>query len=448
MPHTASDERLAWFRAARLGLFVHWGCSAGPGRGEQIMQRDLMPLAEYDRLADQFRPDPDWAQSLAQSAKRMGAGYVALTTRHHDGYCLFRTTTTPFNAVATGPGRDLVAEFVTAVRDAGLRVGLYYSLVNWRWRGHWDPVAHPEDLSRMVDEVHVQIDELMTQYGTIDVLWYDVPAVPGERTVGGFGYREAKLPVTPAEFYRSAGLNARVRARQPHILINDRSGLPEDFGTPEQQIRPEPSGRMWETCMTLNFPPGWGHLRRPMAEKSCGEVLHHLMATVRLGGNFLFNVGPDGQGRIPASQQAVLDGIGAWMDHHAEAVHGTVPTGIYEQPWQGPVFHYGMFTCRGSTAYLTLFAFPDEHLIINRIAPEIRSATLLTTGAPLTVMRLSNHRWRIGGLPPQPPAPCPPVIRLEFTGPPHLLHYAGAAWLDGAMQPLLPDNQADSEVPL
>jgi alpha-L-fucosidase len=190
---------------------------------------------------------------------------------------------------------------------------------------------------------------------------------------------------------------------------------------------------MWETCMTLNYAPGWGYLHHSVADKSFGEVMFNLLLAVRLGGNFLFNVGPDARGHIAAPQQAILDRLGAWMSRHAEAVHDTMPTGIYREPNQGPNFHYGMFTCRGRTAYLTLFYYPGHHVILSRIGPAIRSATLLTTGQPLTVEPLRNARWKVAGLPATPPEPSPPVIRLEFDSAPYQLAYAGAGWLDGTL---------------
>ena len=143
-------------------MFVHWGMHSVLGRGEQIMYRDLIPLAEFEALADDFRPAPDWASRLAQGTADAGLKYVVLTTRHHDGYCLFDTATHDFHAARTGPGRDLVAEYVEALREAGLKVGFYFSLLTWRWPAYWSPRRHPEDLPRIVDEAHAQVRELMT----------------------------------------------------------------------------------------------------------------------------------------------------------------------------------------------------------------------------------------------------------------------------------------------
>ena len=233
-------ERLRWFYDARIGMFVHWGMYSVLGRGEQIMCRDLMPLGDYDPIAEQFQPAPDWATKLARRAVDVGAKYVVLTTRHHDGYCLFDTATHDFNAARTGPGRDLIAEYVDALRDAGLRVGLYYSLISWRWRGTWSPSEYPDELPHIVDEVHAQVRELMTNYGKIDILWFDGGGVPGSAGHGMWG--GDPIAMSPEHFWRSDELIGMVRELQPGVLVNNRAGLAGDFGTPEQQVAADGSG--------------------------------------------------------------------------------------------------------------------------------------------------------------------------------------------------------------
>ncbi|MHC4886323.1 MAG: alpha-L-fucosidase, partial [Planctomycetota bacterium] len=218
------------------------------------------------------------------------------------------------------------------------------------------------------------------------------------------------------------------------ILINNRSGLPEDFGTPEQHITPEEDpDRMWETCMTRNYAPGWAHLPHSMANKTPGEILYNLVNAVRLGGNFLFNVGPDAQGYLDPRDAETVTSIGAWMRRHGEAIYGTRPEKIYDGHNQGASYHYGMFTCKGSTAYMTLFYYPEDYVIISRIGPAIRSARILTTGKELKVEALSNQRWRLSGLPKTPPDPLAPVLEIEFEAPPYLLTYEGDGWLTGEL---------------
>ncbi|RMD80554.1 MAG: hypothetical protein D6820_06535 [Lentisphaerae bacterium] len=429
--NTETANRMQWWRDARLGMFVHWGCYSVLERGEQIMLRDLMPLAEYKKIADDFKPAADWADQIAEQAVRMKAGYVVLTTRHHDGYCLFDTKTDPWNAVNTGPGRDLIREYVEAIRKRGLKVGLYYSLVNWRWHAFWDPEHYADELPAMVEEVHQQVTELMSNYGKIDILWYDVAAVPGSSTPGAFGYQPHRLDMTSAEFYRSEELNRKVRELQPHILINNRSGVPEDFGTPEQHVTAEKDGRAWETCMTKNFPPNWACVNHSVADKSAGQILFYFMDAMRKGGNFLFNIGPDPKGYVTARDREDLDKLGRWLERNGKAVFGCGPDTINNGSNQGVCFQYGMFTVRGTTAYMTLFFYPKDYLIISKVGGGLKSARILVNGMPLKVEPLSNERYRISGLPAEQPDELATVLELEFEQPPYMLHYSDASWLDG-----------------
>jgi len=432
--HEGRAQKLEWFKQARLGMFVHWGIHAVLGRGEQILSRDVMPLTEFEPLADEFRPRSDWAERLAEDAVRAGMKYVVLTTRHHDGYCLFDTCTDSFNAAKTGPGRDLVAEYVQALRAAGLKIGLYYSLMNWRWRGYWDAASYPDEAQQMVSEAHAQVCELMTNYGEIDVLWFDGGAPAGQRTPGQWAGEP--MVEDQAAFWRADELLDMVRQLQPNALLNNRSGLAGDFGTPEQQVQAEGEDRPWETCMTLNFAPGWGYLRHSLADKTPTEVLFHLVDSVRLGGNFLFNVGPRGDGLIDDRERRVLAPIGEWMRLHGQAIYGTRPERIYPRGGhpQGPMFHYGMWTCKGNAGYFTLFYYPGEELIASKIGPGIVSAQLLATGEALKVEPMSNGRTRISGLPAKPPGPLAPVLKVQFEGPPYGVETRGAQWLEGGFR--------------
>jgi alpha-L-fucosidase len=421
------EERLKWFLDARFGMFVHWGCYSVLGRGEQIMSRDVIPLNEYEPIADEFQPADDWAPRLAQTAADAGANYMVLTTRHHDGYCLFETETHDFTAPDTGPGRDLVREYVVACREAGLKVGFYYSVMNWRWPALWDAEGHPEDLPKMVEEVHTQVRELMTNYGKIDILWYDVSAPPGRRTPGRW---KGTSDYNAGEFYRSEELNRWVRKTQPHILLNNRSGVEGDFSTPEQSTRAQEGA--WETCMTLNPAPCWGYLRHCSVNKTPAEVLYYLMDAVRQGGNFLFNVGPRPSGYVDMREAKVLHEISRWLDRHGEAVYGTRPEGIYRagDP-QGPMYCSGMWTCRGAQAYFTIFRYPGPELVVSKVGPRIKSAELLTTGQQLELEPMSNSRTKLKGLPADPPNPLAPVLKIEFEAPPYAIETTGAEWLWG-----------------
>jgi alpha-L-fucosidase len=414
-------------------MFVHWGCYSTLARGEQVILRDMMPLDEYQKIADDFEPAPDWAEQVAEQAVRMGARYVVLTTRHHDGYCLFDTKTDAFNAVQTGPGRDLIAEYVAALRQRGLGVGFYYSVVNWRWHGFWDSERYAHELPLIRQQFHDQVIELMSNYGKIDILWYDVSAVPGNNTPGASGYQGPRLEQSAAEFYGSAELNARVRQLQPHIIINNRSGTPEDFGTPEQHITAESDGRAWEACMTKNFAPNWACVNHAVADKTAGQILFHLIDATRKGGNFLFNIGPDEKGYVTARDRGALDQIGEWLSRNGEAVYGTHQDPVMGDSRQGPCYHYGMLTNKGTTSYLTLFFYPRDYLIVSKIGGGLLRASILSTGQALTVEPLRNERYKVSGLPQEMPDPLAAVIKLEFESAPYVLRYSGADWLDGKL---------------
>jgi alpha-L-fucosidase len=286
----------------------------------------------------------------------------------------------------------------------------------------------------MVEEVHAQVRELMSNYGKVDVLWYDGGMVPGDVAHGM--WEANPIDVEPAEFFRSAELNAAARELQPGILINNRSGVPEDFGTPEQRVSAEggEADRAWEACMTLNYAPGWGYLYHSVANKTAGQVVFNLVDAVRLGGNFLLNVGPRGDGSMDDREGGVLREVGAWLERNGEAVYGTRPEGIYDLSRgrvQGPAFHYGMWTCRGRTGYLTLTYYPGTELTVAKLQPGIRSAELLVGGEKLRVQGISNRRTRIGGLPPESPDPLATVIKVEFEDRPSALPARNAKWLDG-----------------
>ena len=183
--------------------------------------------------------------------------------------------------------------------------------------------------------------------------------------------------------------------------------------------------------MTVNFAPNWANVHHSVADKTPGQLLYHLVQAVRLGGNFLLNVGPDENGYVCERDGKKLEAIGRWLGRNGEAVYGTRVGKIYEESNQGACYHYGMFTTKGKSAYLTLFYYPKEYVVISKVGGTLRSATLLGTGATLDVSPMKNARWKVSGLPLTPPDELAPVLKLEFADEPYLLHYSGASWLDG-----------------
>jgi len=274
-------KRTKWFREAKLGIFVHWGIYSLPARGEWVMLTERIPGDEYVQLARRFNPKRFDAQEWVSIAKEAGMKYMVLTTRHHDGFCLFDSKVSDFTSVKTAAG----AEYVKACRRAKLKVGLYYSLGDWKF-GFPKVSDSREGARAMVEQAHIQVRELMSQYGKIDILWYD----------GGWVYpsRPDDGPEEQIKFWQSKKLNSMVRKLQPHILINNRSGLSEDFDTPEQHSTPSGPGRIWETCMTMN--DSWGYSAGDHTWKSSTQLIHELTDIVSKGGNYLLNIGPKAAG--------------------------------------------------------------------------------------------------------------------------------------------------------
>jgi alpha-L-fucosidase len=232
-----------WFREAGVGMFIHWGIYSAIGRGEWVMQQEQIPVDEYDKHIPEFTADKYNPDEWAQLAKLAGMRYMVLTTKHHDGFCLFDTKTTNRNAVKQGSKRDLVKAYVDACRRHGLRVGLYFSLPDWSLPGYFQgPDKNPVNWREYIRLVHEQVRELCSAYGKIDLLWYD-QMMPNQ--IG-----DGIQPITDKDM-RSCKLNSMVRKLQPDILINDRSLLPEDFYTAEQHAKPpEDPKRLWEACLT------------------------------------------------------------------------------------------------------------------------------------------------------------------------------------------------------
>ncbi|MDD4060168.1 MAG: alpha-L-fucosidase [Kiritimatiellae bacterium] len=305
-----------WFDEARFGMFIHWGLYAIPARGEWALWNEKIPTEVYNRLADAFCPPEDFSpEEWVVLAKRAGMRYAVLTTRHHDGFSIYDSLVNPFNSVKTAAKRDFVAEFVAACRKHGLRIGLYHSVMNWQFRSTLTgPLEDPEDWNAMVEESHAQVRELMTNYGPIDLLWYDGAMVPGG--------------LNPARHWRAVELNRMVRELQPHILINDRAHLPEDFSTPEQEIVAPPAGRRWESCMTMNG--SWGYTADDTDFKSPETVIDCLVRCARFGGNLLLNIGPKPDGSVPEESVKILETLGDWMRANGDSIHASQRTAFTE----------------------------------------------------------------------------------------------------------------------
>lgn len=316
-------DKMAWFREAKFGMFIHFGLYSRLKKGEWIKNFEGIGDAEYESLADGFAPDLNCAKQWARTAKAAGMKYVVFTSKHHDGFCLFDTQHTDFNSVKTGSKRDYVREVVDAFRAEGLRIGIYYSIGDWHEKS-WRDENAPGYASFMKG----QIRELLTQYGQIDMLWYD----------GGF-FTEKLTPETLG----LPSINTMAGQLQPGILINERSGSPEDFSCCENECRPSPRGRDWEMCICIN--DIWGYCEHDYNYKTVNQLIFLLANCASQGGNLLLNVGPRPDGSIPGEQVARLEAMGKWLKTNGESIYGS------ERP-ERAMTGCGRVTAAGDAVYI------------------------------------------------------------------------------------------------
>ncbi len=383
-----------WFREAGVGMFIHWGVYSVPGRGEWVMRQEQISLAEYDKYIPDFTAknyDPD---EWAQLAKKAGMRYMVLTTKHHDGFCLFDTATTGRNAVKQGPKRDLIKEYVEACRKYGLKAGLYFSIPDWSLPEYMDgPDRNPGGWEKYVLLLHEQLRELCTNYGKIDLLWYDEIC----------GHKDVRK-IFPEDL-RAAELNAMARKLQPEILINDRSLLPEDFYTAEQNIKaPDDPGRFWEACLTMN--KHWGYFPSDNHYKSPVEIIHKLTGIAAKRGNMLLNVGPAPDGTIGRPERERLQALGEWLALNGEAVRNVEPC-----PVNGGT--YGCSAMQGGSVYLYVHWWHGNSITIADCDMDFSSGIILGTNIEVKIRRKDKHII-LANLPQNSPNPYCSVIKLTL----------------------------------
>ena len=395
-----STDKLQWFREARFGMFVHWGLYSLLGRGEWVMHNEGIPADEYAGLASEWQPKAGCTGEWAALAKEAGMGYAVLTTKHHDGFCLFDTRHTDFNSVrATPHARDLVGEYAEACRSEGLRVGLYYSIGDWSSPYHAAVTSgDASQVDALREFIHGQVEELLTNYGRIDVLWYDGAFYDGQHFT--------------AESMRAQELNDMARAMQPGILINPRAGVPGDFDTAENVFEPSGPGRDWELCTCIN--DLWGYGRHDHNYKTRNQLLFLLANCACQGGNLLLNIGPHPDGSIPAPQRERLEELGRWMAQNGEAIRGT-------ERLPRPMSASGRVTRKDGKLYYHVFYWPGREMIVSdlddqTLGAEVGRASVharvLGLESPLTT-HWQGRRLFVGGLPDDPPDPADTVIVLE-----------------------------------
>ena len=392
------QERMQWWTQARFGMFIHWGLYALPARHEWVQRRERIPGEEYQRYFEVFDPDLYAPADWARAAKAAGMKYVVVTTKHHEGFCLWDTAYTDYKATNTPCGKDLIRPLLQAFRDEGLRVGFYYSLLDWHHSEYPVDRHHPmyenqefreqaknRDVTRYAEYMRNQVRELLTEFGPIGCLFLDF-SFPGDPDGKG------------RDDWQSESLLRMIRELQPNVIVNDRLDLLDvpggwDFRTPEQ-FKPrewvQVNGKRvpWETCQT--FSGSWGYYRDESTWKSVRQLLVLLIETVSKGGNLLLNVGPTARGTFDARALDCLEGIGRWMKLHSRAIYGCTQAPAEVQVPENCLLTYNPESHR---LYVHLLDWPMGELVLDGLAGKVRYAQLLNDASEVrfTRERKSNY---------------------------------------------------------
>jgi alpha-L-fucosidase len=412
-----------WWAHDRFGLFIHWGLYALPARHEWVKMREEISDADYQKYFDRFDPDLYDPTEWARAAANAGMKYFVITTKHHEGFCLWDSQYTDYKATNTPYGKDLLGPMVEAFRGEGLRVGFYHSLIDWHHPHYGVDRIHPmrnnaeerarnagRDIRKYAAYLHNQVRELMTRFGQVDLLFYDF-SYPGEDGKG-------------RDDWNSLELIEMTRQLQPQILVDDRLDLMDvpggwDYRTPEQvALREQPTldGKpvLWETCQT--FSGSWGYHREESTWKSVPQLVRMLIDTVSKGGNLLLNVGPTARGTFDDRALARLSGMGAWMKAHSRSIYGCGPAPAGFQTPQDCRLTYNPETRR---MYVHVYAWPFRALHLDGFAGQVKYAQLLNDASEIP-MHAAEHlaRWGVPedtvvlSLPVQQPDVAVPVIEL------------------------------------
>lgn len=387
-------EGARWFSDLRFGVFVHWGLYSIAARGEWLMMIERWSNEEYAELVKEFHPREDAARLWVDAASQAQAEYMVMTTRHHDGFCLFDSSVSEFSSVNSPAKRDYVADYVRACRNAGMKVGLYYSLADWRIPTHRGDELIPENMERLRTQVREQVRELLTNYGKIDILWYD----------GAFSYNEKGIRWGGDNAdWKTGEVNALARKLQPGIAINNRSGTPEDFSTPEQHIQAAEPGRAWEACMTMN--DSWGYHAGDHNWKAPYELIHNIVTCSSGGGSYLLNIGPKADGSVPEESKDRLRVIGEWLRAYGGTIHGAEGVAT---PCGFPMMR------KGNTLYLHQFLWRGPEMRFTHCPGTVRRAWLVKSGAEAQFTQNGDVVF-LSGLPEAPEDPVDTVIAVELA---------------------------------
>jgi alpha-L-fucosidase len=418
------DARMAWFRDAKFGLFIHWGVYSVPAGewqgnknyGEWFLEETHMPVSQYEKFRDQFNPVKFDAKQWVAVAKDAGMKYLVITSKHHDGFAMFDTKLTDWGIMSTPWKRDPMKELAAACKEAGIKFCFYHSIMDWHHpdytpRRAWNDVAKAKgdpQFDRYVAFMKGQLKELVTGYGPLGILWFD-------------GEWEGTWTQD-----RGKDLYAYVRGLQPDIIVNNRVGknrqgmqglskgddVVGDYGTPEQEI---PAGGLpgvdWESCMTMNN--HWGYNKNDQNWKSSAEMIRMLIDIASKGGNYLLNVGPTSEGLIPEPSVQRLAEIGKWMKVNGEAIHGTTAGPFSKAP------AWGRVTQQSGKLYLHVFDWPkDGKLVVPGLAAKVKAAYLLADANRAALKTTANADRVEVAVPAQAPDAVASVVVLELDGKP------------------------------
>jgi alpha-L-fucosidase len=369
-----------WFVQDRLGMFIHWGLYAAAARHEWVQSREEIPEERYRGYFERFDPDLFDPKAWARAAREAGMKYFVITTKHHEGFCLWDSKHTDWKAPNTPCGKDLLRPVVEAFRAEGLKVGFYYSLIDWHHPDFPIDVFHPlrnrpdaaelnkgRDVNKYAAYMREQVRELLTEFGRIDILWFDFSYPTNDyRGLPGKGHAD----------WESETLLKLVRDLQPHVIVDNRLDLPAenaDIHTPEQfqpreWVHVDGKPVVWEACHT--FSGSWGYHRDEASWKSPEQLVRMLVNTVATGGNLLMNVGPTARGTFDSRALDALSVYAEWMRLHACAIYGCTQSPVAPPP-------DCRFTQRGDRLYLHIFAWPFEQLHVEGLAGKIAYAQLL-----------------------------------------------------------------------
>jgi alpha-L-fucosidase len=395
-------ERMAWWVNDRFGMFIHWGLYALPARHEWVKNQERITTEDYQKYFDNFNPDLYNPREWAKMAKAAGMKYAVITTKHHEGFCLFDSKFTDYKAPNTQIGRDLLKEWVDAFRAEGLKIGFYYSLIDWHHPDFTVDRVHPQrtddkakltelnkgrDMNKYREYLHNQVRELLTNYGKVDILWLDF-SYPGEN---GKGHQD----------WDSEKLLKMIRQLQPGIIVDDRLDLKDyedgwDFTTPEQykvSKWPEVNGKKayWETCQT--FSGSWGYYRDEMTWKDTKQLLGLLIESVSKGGNLLLNVGPTARGMFDERANKALLAMGEWMKWNNRSIYGCTQAPDESKAPDNTLLTYNPKTNR---LYIHLLDYPLQNLTLTGYAGKIKYAQFLHDASEIKISQRTEHGMKEG----------------------------------------------------